>query len=51
MKDPIVDSEILHGSEGGDVDWWLKPWNRFFMFVIACLLISISLHYLYFVVA
>jgi len=37
-----VDSEILHGGEGGDVERWLKSRNKFFMFVIACLLNSIS---------
>ena len=44
MEDPIVDSEILHGREGGDVERWLEPWNEFFVFAIACLLISIFLH-------
>jgi len=44
VKDPIVDSEILHGGKGGNVERWLKPRNKFFMFAIACLLISISLH-------
>jgi len=43
VEDPIVDSEILHGGEGGDVEWWLEPRNKFFMFMIACLLISVSL--------
>ena len=43
MEDPIVDSEILHGGEGGDVERWLEPRNKFFVFMIAYLLISISL--------
>jgi len=42
-----VDSEILHVGEGGDVERWLEPRNKFFMFVIACLLISISLYCLH----
>ena len=43
MEDPLVDSEILHSGEGGDVVRWLEPWNKFFVFAIACLLISVSL--------
>ena len=42
MEDPIIDSEILHGGEGGDVERWLKPRNKFFVFAIACLLLYIS---------
>ena len=41
MEDPIVDSEIFHGGEGGDVERWLEPRNKFFMFAIACPLISL----------
>ena len=41
-----MDSEILHGGEGGDVERWLEPRNKFFVFVIDCLLISISFHLL-----
>jgi len=41
-----VDSEILHG-EGGDVERWLESRNKFFVFAIACHLISISLHRLH----
>ena len=44
MEDPIVDSEIFHGGKGRDVERWLKPRNKFFVFEIAYLLISISLH-------
>ena len=40
MEDPLVDSEILYSGEGRDVERWLEPRNKFFMFVIACLLIS-----------
>jgi len=43
VEDPLVDSEILHSGEGRDVQRWLEPRNKFFVFVIACLLISISL--------
>jgi len=43
MEDPLVDSEILYSGEGGDVERWLEPQNKFFVFVITCLLISISL--------
>jgi len=37
MKDPIVDSEIFHSGEGGDVEQWLKPQNKSFLFAIALL--------------
>jgi len=47
MEDPIVDSEILHGGEGGDVERWLEPRNKFIVIVIACLLIFISLYCLH----
>jgi len=42
-----VDSEILHSCEGGDVERWFEPRNKFFVFAIACLLIFISLYCLY----
>ena len=45
-----MDSEILHGGEGGDVEWWLESRNKFFVFAIAYLLISFSLHCLHCVV-
>ena len=38
-----MDSEILCGGEGRDVEQWLKPRNKFIVFVIICLLISISI--------
>ena len=41
MKDPLEDSEILHSGEGGDVERWLEPRNKFFVFVFACILLSI----------
>jgi len=47
VEDPIVDSEILHSGEDRDVNRWLEPRNKFFVFVIACLLISISTHCLH----
>jgi len=28
VEDPIVDWEILHGAEGGDVEQWLEPRNK-----------------------
>jgi len=30
VEDPIVDSEILHGGEDGDVEQWFKPRNKSF---------------------
>jgi len=42
VEDPTVNSEILHGGEGRDIERWLEPRNKFFVFAIACLLISIS---------
>ena len=45
MKDPLVDSEILYSCEGGDVKRWLEPQNKFFVFAIACVLLSIAFHY------
>jgi len=39
-----VDSEILHGGEDRDIEQWLEPRNKFFVFVNACLLISIPLY-------
>jgi len=30
MEDPIVDSEILHGGEGGDIERWLELRNKSF---------------------
>ena len=44
MEDSIVDSEILHGGEGGDVERWLEPRNKSFYFrLIYCLLFIIHL--------
>ena len=42
MEHPLVDSEILHSDEGGDVEWWLESRNKLFVFVIVGLLIPIS---------
>jgi len=41
MEDPIVDSEILHGGEGGDVEQ--RPNLETNLFVCDCLIISIYL--------
>ena len=43
MEESLVDSEIIHGGEGGDVERCLELRNKFFVFANACLLISISL--------
>ena len=45
MEDPLDDSEILHSGEGGDVERWLEPQNNSFVFVIACVLLSIAFHF------
>jgi len=37
VEDPLVDSEILHSGEGGDIEQWLKPQNKSFLFAIALL--------------
>jgi len=37
VEDPLVDSEILHSGEGGNVEQWLEPQNKSFFFVIALL--------------
>ena len=44
---PLEDSEILHSGEGGDVERWLEPWNNSFVFVIACVFLSIAFHFSY----
>jgi len=44
---PLVDSEILHSGEGIDVERWVELWNKFFVFAIACVLLSIAYHYSY----
>ena len=41
MEDLIVDSEILHGGEGGDVERWLEPQNK--SFFCDCYIVSIYL--------
>ena len=45
MEDPLVDSEILHSGEGGDVERWLEPRNKSFVFAIDFLLLFIALHF------
>ena len=47
MKNLLVDNEILHSGEDGDVERWLKPRNKFFVFVIAYVLLSIAYFYSY----
>ena len=37
VENPFVNSEILHGGEGWDVERWLEPRNKFFVFAIASL--------------
>jgi len=43
----LVDSEILYSGEGVDVKRWVKPRNKYFVSVIACVLLSIAYHYSY----
>ena len=45
VKDPLVDSEILHGGEVRDVEWYLEARNKFFMFAFACVLLSIAYYF------
>jgi len=47
VEDPLVDSEILHSGEGGDIERWLEPRNNSFVFAFACVLLSIAFHYSY----
>ena len=47
MEDPLEDREIFHSGEGGDVERWLEPQNNSFVFTIACVLLSITLYFLY----
>jgi len=44
----IVDSEILQSGEGGEVEQWLEPRNKFFVFAIA---LSLSLLLLFHLLA
>ena len=37
MEDSLVDSEILNGGEGGDVEQWLESRNKSLLFAIALL--------------
>ena len=47
VEDPLEDSEILHSGEGGDVERWLEPQNKFLVFAIACvLLLYCFLHFI-----
>ena len=59
VKDPLVDSEILHGGEVRDVEWYLEPRNKFFVFAFACdfsclcgcsscILLLLSFHHFYY---
>ena len=47
MENPLEDSEILNSGEGWDVEWWLEPRNKSFMFVFACVLLSIAFYFSY----
>ena len=47
VKDPLENSEILHSSEGGDVERWFEPQNNSLVFAIACILLSIAFYILY----
>ena len=47
MEDSIMDSEILYGGEGGDVERWLEPRNKSFVFAFACALLSIAFYFSY----
>ena len=49
MKYPIVDSEILYGGEGGDVEQWLEPRNKSFLFAITLLSLFLLLVYYSFI--
>jgi len=44
VEDPLED------SEGGDVERWLETQNKFLVFVIACVLLSIAFYISYCVV-
>jgi len=39
--------ETLHGGEGGDVERWLEPRNKFLVFAIGLLLLIIASLLLY----
>jgi len=30
VEDLLEDSEILHSGEGGDIEQWLEPRNKFY---------------------
>ena len=47
MEDPFEDSEILYSGEGGDIERWLEPQNKSFVFAFACVLLSIAFYFLY----
>ena len=47
MKDPLKDSEIVHSAEGGDVERGSNIGTNSFVFVIACILLSIVFHFSY----
>ena len=39
--------ETLHDGEGGDVERWLEPRNKSFVFAFACVLLSIAFYFSY----
>ena len=48
MEDPIVDSEILHGGEDGDVEQWLESRNiSFYLRLPYCLYLLVSYSFIF----
>ena len=56
MKDPLVDSKIIHSGEGGDVERWLESRNSLylrllvscslFLFIIdTCVVVHLAYYY------
>ena len=46
VEDPLEDSEIFHSGEGGDIERWLEPRNKSFVFAIVCLTFYCFLHFI-----
>jgi len=47
VEDLLEDSEILQSGEGGDVERRLEPRNKCFLFMFACVLLSITFYFSY----
>ena len=47
VKNLLVDGKILHSGEGGNVERWLEPRNKSFMFEFAFVLLSIAYYFSY----